>query len=169
MSNASSHKGPRATPAAGHGTHGGHRPYVRLALMTVLMFAVMYALMYAMVDVLANVFHSVNQVYMAGLMTAPMVALELWLMRPMYPDRRRNALVLGASVVAGLACWFAIRTQTGVTDRQFLRSMIPHHAGAVLMCEATALEDPRLRDLCGEIVAGQRAEIAEMKALLAGR
>lgn len=39
--------------------------------MAVLSFIVMYFLMYAMVDVTANVFNSLNQVYMAGLMHAP--------------------------------------------------------------------------------------------------
>jgi hypothetical protein len=38
--------------------------------MTVLMFMAMFALMYAMVDKLDNVFPNLNQLYMAGLMTA---------------------------------------------------------------------------------------------------
>ena len=41
----------------------------------------MYALMYAMVNTFANVYATVNQAYMAGLMTAPMVVIELVVMR----------------------------------------------------------------------------------------
>jgi hypothetical protein len=53
------------------------RNHVNLLIMTVLMFIAMYWLMYAMVDRLANVYPNLNQVYMAGLMTAPMVLIEL--------------------------------------------------------------------------------------------
>jgi len=60
--------------------HQHHRPYLRLAVMTALSFLAMYVLMYAMVDRAANIHPSFNQAYMAGLMTAPMVVLELLLM-----------------------------------------------------------------------------------------
>ena len=55
-------------------------PYYRLAGMTVLSFIAMYILMYAMVDSFGSVFNNINQVYMAGLMAAPMVLIELALM-----------------------------------------------------------------------------------------
>jgi len=140
--------------------------YRRLAFMAVLSFAAMYALMYAMVDSWSNVYGNLNQAYMAGLMTAPMVGLELLLMRGMYRDRRRNAVILAASLVGGLLCLAAIRNQSAIGDRQFLRSMIPHHAAALLMCQEAPLADPAIKDLCGRILSSQRAEIAEMEALL---
>lgn len=142
----------------------GH--YGRLLVMVVLSFIAMYILMYAMVNSLDNVFNNVNQVYMAGLMASPMLLIELALMARMYPNRRLN-LVLGAgALVAMVLFWFGIRQQAGVTDQQFLRSMISHHAGAILMCERNQLRDPELQALCGEIVASQRSEIARMKAAL---
>ncbi len=61
--------------------------YLRLTGMTVLSFVSVYGLMYGMVDRSENVFNSFNQVYMAGLMTAPMVAIELLLMGNMYPEK----------------------------------------------------------------------------------
>lgn len=67
------------------GHHQHHSPYLRLLGMTVLSFLAMYILMYAMVDRAGNIFNSINQVYMAGLMAAPMVLIELALMRSMYP------------------------------------------------------------------------------------
>ncbi|AWT14852.1 MULTISPECIES: DUF305 domain-containing protein [Lysobacteraceae] len=156
---------------ASHGssgqTHQGH--YGRLLLMMALSFLAMYALMYAMVDQLANVYHNVNQFYMAGLMAAPMLLIELWLMSSMYPDRRRNLILAGVTVVFMLFCWWGIRTQAAVTDRQFIRSMIPHHAGAILMCEENRLKDPELVKLCQEIITSQKQEIAQMKQLLAER
>ncbi len=156
---------------ASHGssgqTHHGH--YGRLLLMMALSFLAMYALMYAMVDQLANVYHNVNQFYMAGLMAAPMLLIELWLMSSMYPDRRRNLILASVTVVFMLFCWWGIRTQAAVTDRQFIRSMIPHHAGAILMCEENRLKDPELVKLCQEIITSQKQEIAQMKQLLAER
>ena len=156
---------------ASHGssgqTHHGH--YGRLLLMMALSFLAMYALMYAMVDQLANVYHNVNQFYMAGLRAAPMLLVELWLMSSMYPDRRRNLILAGVTVAFMLFCWWGIRTQAAVTDRQFIRSMIPHHAGAILMCEENRLKDPELVKLCQEIITSQKQEIAQMKQLLAER
>ncbi len=156
---------------ASHGssgqTHQGH--YGRLLLMMALSFLAMYALMYAMVDQWANVYNYVNQFYMAGLMAAPMLLIELWLMSSMYPDRRRNLILAGVTVAFMLFCWWGIRTQAAVTDRQFIRSMIPHHAGAILMCEENRLKDPELVKLCQEIITSQKQEIAQMKQLLAER
>jgi uncharacterized protein (DUF305 family) len=45
--------------------------------------------------------------------------------------------------------------------------MIPHHSGAILMCEQAKLVDPELIALCRDIVQGQSKEIAQMKAILA--
>jgi uncharacterized protein (DUF305 family) len=60
----------------------------------------------------------------------------------------------------------AIRKQVGVTDRQFLKSMIPHHAGAILMCNNANITDPEIKKLCKEIIVSQEKEIALMKAKL---
>jgi uncharacterized protein (DUF305 family) len=61
----------------------------------------------------------------------------------------------------------SIRQQTAISDRQFLRSMIPHHAGAILMCQQSAIRDREIKQLCGAIVSSQRSEIDQMKAKLA--
>ena len=126
----------------------------------------MYALMYAMVDRWANVYGNINQFYMAGLMAAPMLIIEILLMAKMYPNRTWNVLLGIGALLFMVACWFGIRQQAAIGDRQFIRSMIPHHAGAILMCEQNRLQDPELKRLCEEIVTSQRAEIAQMKALL---
>ncbi|BCT93885.1 hypothetical protein LYSHEL_29120 [Lysobacter helvus] len=145
--------------------HGGH--YVRLLVMMGLSFLAMYALMYAMVDRLGNVYGSVNQAWMAGLMAAPMLVIELLVMWGMYPDKKRNALLVSIGVVAMIVFWALIRQQAAVTERQFLRSMIPHHAGAILMCEERKGRDgAEVQALCAEILASQRDEIRRMKALL---
>lgn len=147
---------------------GMHRgAYRRLGLMIGLSFLMMYGLMYAMVDSLANVYGSFNQVYMAGVMAAPMLALELLLMGAMYKDRRRNLVLIAVSIALTIGFWVLVRQQAAIGDRQFLRSMIPHHAGALLMCGRLHATDPRVRALCADILKSQQAEIAQMKALLA--
>jgi uncharacterized protein (DUF305 family) len=143
-----------------------HNHYYRLAGMTALSFAAMYILMYAIVNSLRNVFNNVNQVYMAGLMAAPMVLIELLLMGRMYETKRLNIAIGVASIVAMLVFFALIRQQVAVTDRQFLRSMIPHHASAILMCENAPLQSSEIKQLCGSIIASQQAEIRQMKDLL---
>ena len=140
--------------------------YPRLFAMTGLSFAAMYVLMYAMVDSPASIYNNLNQVYMAGLMASPMLLMELLLMGGMYHNRRLNALLMMGAVVAGCVFFLLIRQQTAISDRQFLRSMIPHHSGAILMCQESALTEPRIRELCRAIVTSQEEEISAMKALL---
>jgi uncharacterized protein (DUF305 family) len=142
----------------------GH--YRRLLVMTVVSFVAMYILMYAMTDRLANVYANFNQFYMAGLMTAAMVIIELLVMSGMYPQRRTNAVLLIVSAVALVGFFAAIQKQTAISDRQFLRSMIPHHSGAILMRGQASLQDPELVRLCDSIKSSQASEIALMKAKL---
>lgn len=147
-------------------SHRSSSHYRRLLAMTALHFVAMYVLMYAMVDVFGNVHHHLNQFYMAGLMTASMVLLELPLMGSMYRAKNLNRVIMAAGAVALIGFFLSIRQQTAISDRQFLRSMIPHHAAAILMCERTSIEDPQIRELCGNIVASQQAEIDWMTAKL---
>ena len=140
--------------------------YRKLWIMALLAFVSMYILMYSMVNSLGNVINNVNQFYMAGLMTAPMVPIEIFLMRSMYKDQKRNLVIVVASILAGLLFFFLIRQQGAVTDKQFLRSMIPHHAGAILMCEQASIQDAEIQELCKTIIASQQEEIDQMKAKL---
>lgn len=140
--------------------------YGHLAIMVALSFAAMYILMYAMVNTFEHVYNNVNQVYMAGLMAAPMVVIELVVMRAMYQNRQLNLLLAGASIAVGVLLFVAIRQQTVVTDRQFLRSMIPHHSGAILMCREASIQDQEIRDLCRSIISSQQQEIDRMNDIL---
>lgn len=94
--------------------------YRNLALMAVLSFISMYVLMYSMVNSFSNVFNSVNQFYMAGLMVAPMIVIELLLMGMMYENKLWNGLIIGGSIVLGILLFFLIRQQVAVGDAQFL-------------------------------------------------
>ena len=147
-------------------TNMSENHYRHLLIMAILSFIAMYILMYAMVNTLDNVYNNFNQLYMAGLMVTPMVLIELFVMRSMYQDQRRNTLIIIVSVVAGLLFFLFIRRQAEISDKQFLRSMIPHHSGAILMCEQASIQDPEIKTLCVSIIESQQAEIDQMEAIL---
>ncbi|KAA9341109.1 DUF305 domain-containing protein [Larkinella humicola] len=146
-------------------TNGPH--YKKLAIMTGLSFASMYVLMYSMVDRFANVIPNVNQVYMAVLMTMPMVIIEVLLMSSMYMDKRRNTLIIAVSTLTLIGFFLLIRQQGFVGDREFAKSMIPHHAAAILMAKEAKLTDPELQKLQQDIITAQEKEIRQMKDKLA--
>lgn len=140
--------------------------YRSFGLMIALSFVAMYILMYAMVDSVGNVFPNHNQFYMAGLMTAPMILLELIFMRGMYGNKKLNITIIGFALALFIFCLVGIREQVAIDDEQFLKSMIPHHAGAVLMCNKAHLTDPEIQQLCAGIISGQQTEIDFMKSKL---
>ena len=96
-----------------------------------------------------------------------LAAVMLVSMRSMFHMKNLNLAIGVAAVVVFAVSFLAMRTQAVVGDRQFLRSMIPHHSGAILMCEEASLSDPEIVALCRDIVASQKAEIAKMEQLLA--
>ena len=100
-------------------------------------------------------------------MWAPMGAIMLATMGGMYRNRKVNAALYLASAAIFVLSLLGIRPQTLVRDDQFLRSMIPHHSGAILMCEEAKLTDPELRQLCGEIIQAQKQEIDPINRIMA--
>lgn len=153
---------------AAHSRFGRSGHYLQLLLWFPVHVAVMYVLMFAMIDTANDFWNNVNMLWMAVLMASPMTGLMVLSIPSMYPDRVKTLAVLVLSLVLGLGSWFAIREQWGVGDRQFLRSMIPHHSGAILMCQKADLTDPAILSLCERIVASQRDEIVQMERLLGG-
>ncbi len=144
----------------------GYRAYFLLAAMLGLHFVAMYAIMYSMVDGVRDIFLNRNNLYMAALMRLPMLILEILLMRSMYANKGINWL-LGSLGTALFVLFFVfMRQQVFIDDREFLRSMIPHHSGAILMCEQADLEQSGVQRLCADIVRNQHEEIDRMKALL---
>jgi uncharacterized protein (DUF305 family) len=144
-------------------------PYVNFAVMLAISAIFMYGLMYLMIDQVSRFHFNLNTLYMTLAMLAPMLVVMLYMMRDMYPNHRLNAALYGLSVVVFFGSIALVRTQTTIDDKEFLRSMIPHHSGAVLMCQKARLTDPEIINLCGSIIKSQKREIAEMEAILARR
>ena len=142
-------------------------PYTMLGLNLAVSLAIMYVGMFAMIYSLGEFIQNINFLYMALLMWAPMSSLMLLTMGSMYANKRLNIVLHAAFALVFILSFVGIREQSLVGNSQFLRSMIPHHSGAILMCEKASLSNPQIKRLCGGIIEGQKAEIAEMKALLA--
>ncbi len=147
-----------------HQSHGSH--YRMLAINLAVSAVIMYLVMFAMIDTLDEFYNNLNMLYMTMMMIAPMGALMLLMMGSMYGNRRLNLLLY--AVCAGLFVLgtAGTRAQAGIGNVQFLRSMIPHHSGAILMCREASISDPEIVALCGNIQRSQRAEIDQMKRIL---
>lgn len=150
-----------------HSARHDSSAYRRLAVELTIDFVIMYFVMYTMIESVGHLYLNVNNVYMTLMMVAPMAAVMLVSMRSMFQMKNLNLAIGVAAVVVFAVSFLAMRTQAVVGDRQFLRSMIPHHSGAILMCEEASLSDPEIVALCRDIVASQKAEIAKMEQLLA--
>ena len=160
-----------------HGTKEQHMTpemmrshYRMLGLNLAVSLIIMYFVMFTMIWRIGDFFNNLNMLYMAVMMATPMGILMLLMMRMMYANKKLNLLlhVLFAALFV-LAFW-GMRAQAVVGDRQFVRAMIPHHSGAILMCNRASLRDPEIRDLCFKpngIVDSQRREIVQMEAFLA--
>lgn len=103
---------------------------------------------------------------MAGIMTMPMILIELFLMRSMFPNQKLNRIIIFSTIVLFSILLYFERKQIAIYDKEFLKSMISHHAAALLMCKESHLQDPELIQLCKNISAGQQSEIDLMKAKL---
>lgn len=152
-----------------HGDHEARhgRPYLAFAVNMALSLAAMYLVMFAMIDGWRDFYNNLNTFYMALAMVAPMGILMLATMGGMYRRKRLNLALHAGFVLLFVVAFAATRMQGLIDDRQFIRSMIPHHSGAILMCREARLADPELVDLCGAIVEAQRSEIERMEAIVA--
>jgi uncharacterized protein (DUF305 family) len=150
----------------GKGTMTRH--YGKFALNLLISFVLMYLVMFTMIDGLNDFYNNLNTFYMAIMMVAPMGMLMLLMMGSMYRNKRLNLALHLVFAVLFVAAFAFMRTQAFIGNEQFLRSMIPHHSGAILMCREAPLTDPEIAALCGRIVDSQRQEIAEMTRILTG-
>jgi uncharacterized protein (DUF305 family) len=118
-----------------------------------------------MINSLADFYNNLNQVYMTLMMVASMALIMILSMRDMYTKKMIKTLSVGSILILVLGYAF-MRNQTIVGDRQFLKSMIPHHSGAILMCREAKIRDPEIQKLCEEIKVSQQSEIDQMKKIL---
>ncbi len=133
-----------------------------MSILPMAIISILSALLSSMsvwADKLDDIRLSLNDIYMATLMTGWMFLLEGLYMKT------RLFIIIGVIVI--LYSFIAIRTQLFITPYQFVRGMIPHHSMAVLMSK-------RLQEKYGmnvvaqlptQIIKSQEQEIDLMKKL----
>ena len=143
--------------------------YRVFGLNMLLSLVIMYFVMFTMIYSLDEFYNNLNMFYMALIMAAPMGALMLFMMRSMFPNGRLNSILYAVFAAILVLAYSGVRSQALVGDNQFLRSMIPHHSGAILMCEQASIKDDKIKSLCANIIISQKREIEQMKQLLRAR
>jgi len=95
-----------------------------------------------------------------------MAMVMLAFMWRIYENATVNAGILAACAPIFAASLWLVRSQQTVEDVSWMRAMIPHHSIAILTSERAHVGDPRVSKLADDIIAAQRKEIAQMKALI---
>lgn len=140
--------------------------YLKFALMMATSFVIMYAVMFLNAAGIDHVMLSTMRTYMTLLMIAPMAVVMLLYMWGMYKNKKLNVLILTVSVVVFGVVYSMMRNQTGISDVQYMKAMIPHHSSAILTSENADLQDPKTKKLAEDISKLQKEEIALMKEYL---
>jgi uncharacterized protein (DUF305 family) len=107
-----------------------------------------------------DVYFSLNDVYMVGIMTGFMFFfMGLFLLQ------WKEAVVGG---LVGLFFIMAARNQWWVGQNQYLRQMIPHHGMAVFLSQKLSQKPNTIQPYLDNIITNQSAEIRYMKCVLSG-
>jgi cation transport ATPase len=154
------------TTGKSHGNHNSTRMYLKFGNILLVSLGVMWVLSMSMIRQADHFYFNLSNFWMALLMVAAMGVVMTIGMWSMFKNRTANiAMLAGFAVLFGAV--FALgRTETFVGDEQFLKSMIPHHSRALLVCQESDISDPEIIELCDSIVKSQQEEITQMKAIL---
>lgn len=140
--------------------------YNKFFLSLLISFFLMYGIMFLNVDSAEHIYLSTSRFYMAFLMVASMAVVMMLLMGGMYQNKKWNSLIVAAGVVVFITVVFLLRNQTFISDRQYMKAMIPHHSSAILNSKNAEIKDAEVKKLAEQIIASQKKEISEMKASL---
>jgi len=140
--------------------------YKKLFISSLISFVIMYAVMFLNVDDLSHVYLSMNRTYMALLMVAPMQIMMIILMGNMYPNRKMNVQIMAIWAVIFVGAFICLRNQVLISDRQYMKGMIPHHSSAIMTSKHADIHDPEVKKLSEQIIQSQEREIDEMKKAL---
>lgn len=133
-----------------------YNPFVLMfvAMMVFHLFVMPPIMIYSM----EHYYLSLNQIYMALIMSLYMVLIEAF----MHPLSATYIMVI---LVVIILLVVAMKRQWGIDANQYLRDMIPHHSMA-LQTSNSKLNDGTVGNLASRIYEAQVAEIDEMKKML---
>lgn len=84
----------------------------------------------------------------------------------MYPNRKINFGIIAFAAISFLGTLFLLRTQTPITDIQYMKAMIPHHSSAIMTSSNVDFKDAELKKLAEDIIKAQEKEIMQMKEMI---
>lgn len=134
--------------------------------MLILSVLSMYTVMFLNVDEIGHIYFSLTRLYMSILMACPMTVLMLLLMPMMYPNKKANRFILFSSAGIFILTLILLRTQAFISDKQYMKAMIPHHSSAIMTSKRAGIKDRNVRKLADSIIVSQQAEILRMKFLI---
>lgn len=146
--------------------------YISILIMIAASFALTYFLLMTILVPFSNRTNNVNKFYAALIMGTTMGAVEAFMMLLSMPrnDPKRFGFWMTAAILvfASLIIYLFILNQVGVTQIEFIKSMIEHHEMAITMSNKVK---PKVqnKELCGlvqNIISSQQSEIDQMKHLL---
>jgi uncharacterized protein (DUF305 family) len=140
--------------------------YRKFIVMLLVSFFIMYFVMFLNMDKFSHYHTSITRIYMALLMVAPMAVVMMVMMGKMYPNKKINTGIVLAGIVVFIGVLAALRTQTPISDVQYMKAMIPHHSSAIMVSKHANLQDPEVKKLSEQIIQSQEKEIAEMETMI---
>lgn len=140
--------------------------YLKFGLMMLTSFVIMYSVMFMNVDQWDHIMLSSMRTYMTILMIAPMAVVMMLFMWGMYKNKLVNGIIIGVAIAVFGITFYMMRNQTGISDIDYMKGMIPHHSSAILTSQESNLKDPETKKLAEDIIKEQVKEIAQMKDLI---
>jgi uncharacterized protein (DUF305 family) len=140
--------------------------YKKFWITLAISFFIMYSVMFLNMDDSSHYHTSLTRIYMALLMVAPMAVVMMLMMGKMYPNRKTNLGIMVAGTLVFIISLVALRTQTPISDVQYMKAMIPHHSSAIMVSKRANLKDPEVKKLSEQIIKSQEEEITQMQNII---
>ena len=141
-------------------------PYMKFALMMAVSFVIMYLIMFLNVAEFDHIYNSLTRMYMTTLMISAMAISMLLFMWKMYPNRQVNLGIISFALISFFGTLYLLRTQTPISDVQYMKAMIPHHSSAIMTSSNVDFKDPEVKKLAEDIIIAQEKEIKQMKQMI---
>lgn len=142
------------------------KAYARLTIALLVSLLVMFLLSFTQTRTWSHFLLNLSNLYISLTMIGAMGLIMLAVMWPMFDRKKVNLGLVAGFAILLVGAFGLARTETFVDNEAFLRSMIPHHSRAILVCEEAHITDPEIVDLCAGIVRTQQDEIAQMQEIL---
>lgn len=140
--------------------------YKTFSLTMAISFFIMYIVMFLNMDSPSHYHTSLTRIYMALLMVASMAVVMMLMMGKMYPNKKTNLWIMVTGTLVFIIALVALRTQTPISDVQYMKAMIPHHSSAIMVSKRANIKDPEVKKLSEQIIKSQEEEITQMESII---